>query len=208
MIRYWIQITSGRGPEECCLFVKKLTDYIQKEAKKNNFEIELLEVEKSELNNLKSALLSIEGENINEFEKEWNGTIQWIYESKIRKGHKRKNWFIGVNFIKPIEENKFDLSQLKIETMRSSGAGGQNVNKVESGVRIKHFPTGITVTSQEERSQYLNKKLAFARLFQALQNVDTENKSTFDKEAWNNHNNLIRGNSVKIFSGYNFKLKD
>lgn len=207
MSRYWIQITSGRGPEECCLFVKKLTDYIQKEAKKLDLKTEVLDVEKTEMNNLKSSLLSLEGDNIDEFKRNWNGTIQWIYESKIRKGHKRKNWFIGVNFIDPIEETIFNSNDIKIETMRSSGAGGQNVNKVESGVRIKHIPTNIVVTAQEERSQYLNKKLALARLFQSIQNIDSDNKASFDKDIWSNHNNLERGNALKIFIGDNFNLK-
>ena len=87
----------------------------------------------------------------------------WICKSPIRKGHKRKNWYVDVSIIPEVEEI-CTKNEVRIETYHSSGKGGQNVNKVETGVRVTHIPTGIVITSTAERSQYLNKQDALKKL--------------------------------------------
>lgn len=83
----------------------------------------------------------------------------------MRKNNPRKNWYVDVSVLNETEEMaEFRECDCSIETMHSGGKGGQNVNKVETGVRIRHIPTGITVECTEERSQYMNKQKAFHRL--------------------------------------------
>lgn len=206
-MKYWLHITSGRGPIECCFFVEKIVPVIKKEAKKENINIEILEAIPFENNTLKSVLLSLEGDNIDRFSEKWNGTLQLIWNSKFRTKHKRKNWFISVELIKPIEDNVFSDKEIIIETMRSSGAGGQHVNKTESAIRIKHIATGIVVSAQEERSQYQNKKLALSRLQIALEQKSNNLKNEIKQGIWENHNDLIRGNPVRTFIGETMQEK-
>lgn len=85
------------------------------------------------------------------------GTVLWICKSPVRPGHKRKNWYVDVSIIPEKDEIPLD-ADYRIEKFHSGGKGDQNVNKVETGVRVIHIPTGITASSTQERSQYLNSR--------------------------------------------------
>lgn len=102
-------------------------------------------------------------EKLSEDLSELEGSIQWICRSPFRPNHKRKNWFVDVSVI-PEVENVCKEQEIRFERFHSGGKGGQNVNKVETGVRLIHIPTGITVTSTSERSQWANKKDALNKL--------------------------------------------
>ena len=138
--------------------------------------------------------------------KESEGTIQWICQSPIRQGWKRKNWFVSVNTIryKPLEYS-FQETDLKFDSFRSQGKGGQHVNVTDSAVRVTHIPTGLTAMAQEERSQHRNKSLAIGRLSDVLKQNIVDSKKAVAKETWKKHDELERGNPIKIFRGSDFK---
>lgn len=134
------------------------------------------------------------------------GSVQWICKSPFRPNHKRKNWFVDISVI-PEVENICKEQDIRFERFHSSGKGGQNVNKVETGVRIIHIPTGITVTSTSERSQYANKKDALQKLNMILQQKEQEEKAKQTNSAWREHTQIIRGNPVRVYEGLDFKLR-
>lgn len=197
--KIYLQITSGRGPTECCRVVALVLEKILKQAKDLKLETEVLEREQGEMNRtLFSAIISLEGSKVDEIVDEWEGTIQWIAQSPYRIYHKRKNWFVGVNSFTPTELSEIDTKYITYQTLRSSGPGGQHVNKTESAVRATHAPSGMSVTASDQRSQMQNKKLATERLLIKLSAWDIEQTMQKAQENWNNHNNLERGNPVKV----------
>lgn len=197
--KIYLQITSGRGPAECCRVVALVLEKILKQAKDLKIKTEVLEREEGEMNRtLFSAIVSLEGSKVDEIVDEWEGTIQWIAQSPYRIYHKRKNWFVGVNSFTPTELNEIDTKYITYQTLRSSGPGGQHVNKTESAVRATHAPSGLSVTASDQRSQIQNKKLATERLLIKLSAWNMEQTMQKAQENWNNHNNLQRGNPVKV----------
>ena len=193
-----IQISAGQGPEECQIAVGKLYEAWKKEFK----DLEILSYKPGrEKERYHSILFSTE-QDLSYLE----GTVLWICKSSIRPGHKRKNWYVDVSII-PEREMVEDSADYRIEKFHCGGKGGQNVNKVESGVRVIHIPTGITVTSTEERSQYLNKQKALKRLVAMLAAMKQEASAKQTNQAWREHTKIIRGNPVRIYEGKEFSLK-
>lgn len=204
----WLQITSGRGPAECQLAVAKLTDVLEKEARKAGFACEVLDVvEGRERGAALSALLSLEGAGARAFAAKSRGSVLWISPSPVRAGHKRKNWFVGVELLGPPDAGNVVLrpADVVFEAMRASGPGGQHVNKTESAVRATHKPTGLVATAREERSQAMNKKLALARLVAMLAEGAEVAKADAERDRWAQHDALERGRPVRTFEGPSFK---
>jgi peptide chain release factor len=106
-----------------------------------------------------------------------------------------------VHFFKPLKSDTISERDITYETLRSSGPGGQNVNKVETAVRATHNPSGISVLAADLRSQVQNKKLAFERLTMKLSAIEEAKQMQQTHDVWMNHNTLERGNPVKKFKG-------
>ena len=195
-----IQITSGKGPEECERVVAKVLEKILRHARTAALEATVIESIKGNINGtLLSALVLIKGADADSFCKQWQGTIQWVAQSPYRKLHRRKNWFVGVivhDITKQMQWNERDVTY---QTMRASGPGGQNVNKVESAVRATHVPSGVSVTASTDRSQLMNKKEATERLKNKLLSWQLEQANAKVQEQWMEHHLLERGNAVKVF---------
>lgn len=201
-----IQITAGRGPAECTWVVAQVVKKMLDEAKEFNLKCLVIEREQGvENGTLESAIIKLEGKAANEFANLWMGTIQWIGQSQFRKFHKRKNWFIGVFEIPPISESQINESDIHYQAMRSSGAGGQHVNKVSSAIRATHIPTGISTVCMDSRSQHQNKKTAKERLFLKLEEEEIKKLKSQFQTTWMNQTQVQRGNPVRVFEGSDFK---
>ena len=203
MDKEYIQITSGRGPVECCRVVVLVMNKIIEQARSLGYEVEVVEHEDGPNDGcMFSATLAIESEHAISLKDEWEGSVLWVAQKNpFRPWHRRKNWFVGVHFFKPLQTGTISERDITYETLRSSGPGGQNVNKVESAVRAIHVPTGITVLASDERLQIQNKRLARERLLMKLSAIDEERRLHHNHEVWMNHNSLERGNPVQKFRG-------
>ena len=186
-----IQISSGQGPEECELAVGLFYQALRREVE----EIQMVSCVKGRRGGFSSVVL--------EAEADWSGlegSVLWVCKSPLRPGHKRKNWYIDVSILEEIPRTSREM-QVRFETFRSGGKGGQNVNKVETGVRVVHIPTGIAVVSTEARSQHMNKQIALNRLCDILADRDLQCARREKELAWMEHNRLERGNPVRIYEG-------
>jgi len=205
---HWLQISAGRGPAECCWVVAQVVAQIKREASQAKLNIYLLEtVAGDKPKTYKSVLLAIEGKRILSFIQQWVGTIQWIGQSQYRPHHRRKNWFVGVTHFSPPTIQPWSETELRVDTKRGAGPGGQHVNKVETAVRITHLPTGLQATAQEERSQQLNRKLALARLIELFNQTNQQQQNEHQQTRWQAHNQLERGNPIRVYQGPKFKQK-
>lgn len=201
-----IQITSGKGPAECCLAVALALKEMLKEAKTSGLQHEVISRFPAQENGtLASATLKLEGKGAGSFAESWKGVLQWIAQSPYRKFHKRKNWFIGISVYDMSVLPEWKERDIVFQTMRSSGPGGQNVNKVESAVRALHVPSGVQVAVSDSRSQLQNKKLAVERLKEAFTLWRISVLQQAQQEQWQNHHELERGNPARVYAGKEFK---
>ena len=201
MEKSYIQITSRRGPVECCRVVVLVMKKLVEHSKQLGLEVELVEHEDGpEDGCMFSATLSVSGDCIEKLRTEWEGSVLWVAQKNpFRPWHRRKNWFVGFHFFQPLKSESINERDITYETLRASGPGGQNVNKVETAVRAVHMHTGITVLASDERSQTQNKKLAKERLIMKLSAIEEEKRMQQTRNVWMNHNTLERGNPVKMF---------
>lgn len=200
-----LHITAGKGPQECRWVAARLARVFALEAKDMGLECEMLDG----MEDLPSSiLLRITGEAASAFAAQRIGTNQWIGNSPFRPTHKRRNWFVGVA-LAPEPEAIADLREEDIDyqAMRASGPGGQHVNKTDSAVRATHRPTGLVATTQEQRSQHANRKLARLKLAIMLEERRGQAKDDARKSQWHVHQELERGNAVRIYKGSKFALK-
>ena len=193
-----VQISSGQGPAECELAVGLFYRQLQKERR----DMRLVQSAHGKTGRGYSSIMFETEEDMRELE----GSVLWICKSPFRPEHRRKNWFIDVSILEQLPDAREDM-KLRFETFCSGGKGGQHVNKVETGVRIIHVPTGISVVSTEARSQHMNKKLAMNRLCDILADMELDNRRREKELAWMEHTRLERGNPVRVYEGMDFIRK-
>ncbi|MNJ86486.1 Peptide chain release factor 2 [compost metagenome] len=203
-----LHITTAKGPLECQLAAGKILGALLADLRQKGLRAETMDrVAGAESGTILSATVRVDGNAVQGAIQTWLGTVQWIQKSPYRPNHGRKNWFVGIFEVNPAKTVSWNENEIVYQSVRSSGSGGQHVNKVSSAVRATHTPSGISVFVQESRSQLQNKKIARERIREKLENHQSEKLLEVVNQTWSQHHELERGNPVRTFSGMDFKPK-
>ncbi len=172
-----VTLHSGAGGTEACDWTNMLFRMYTKWADKNDFQVEILDILDGDEAGLKSVTIQVNGENAYGYLKSEKGIHRLVRVSPFDSSGRRHTSFASCDVMPEIEndtEIEINPEDIRVDTYRASGAGGQHVNKTSSAIRITHNPTGIVVQCQDERSQFSNKDRAMKMLKSKLLSLKIE----------------------------------
>ncbi len=204
-----VLIHSGAGGTESCDWVAMLFRMYSMWAEKRGFKIEIMDIQAGDEAGYKSITFNVKGDFAYGLLKTEHGVHRLVRISPFDASKRRHTSFASVNVMPEIEDDieiEIKPEELKIDTFRASGAGGQHVNKTDSAIRITHLPTGIVVTCQNERSQHRNKNYALKILKSKLYQLEQEKKQKELDQVSGDKKKIEWGSQIRSYVLHPYKM--
>lgn len=175
-----LEIHPGSGGTESADWGQNIYRMYTRWAEQHNFKVEVMDYQADDVAGLSSATLSIQGHNAYGYLRSEKGVHRFVRISPFDSAGRRHTSFVSVDVMPELDDNievEISWDDIKMDVFRSSGAGGQHINKTSSAVRLTHIPTGLVTSSQAQRSQFQNKDKALAMLKAKLYQLEEEKKA-------------------------------
>lgn len=207
----YLDVQAGSGGTEAQDWAEMLLRMYLRWGEAHGFKTEVMEVSEGEVAGIKGATIRLEGEYAFGWLRTETGVHRLVRKSPFDSGNRRHTSFASV-FVSPELDDdidiELDMSQVRVDTYRASGAGGQHVNKTDSAIRLTHEPTGIVVQCQNQRSQHKNKDQAIKQLKAKLYELEDQKRKAEMQEIEESKSDISWGSQIRSYVLDSARIKD